>query len=526
MRVRKKYTSGAATNYVTRRKAMRKLQLSLNDFRRLCILKGIYPHEPQHKKKVNKGSTENHIYYYVKDVNFLAHDPIIKKFRDYKIFLRRLTTAKAKREEERVKHLHENKPEYQLDYIVKERYPTFTSALRDLDDPLCLCFAFSVLPHTSKIPTKFITECYRLTAEFNHFVIESQALTKVFVSIKGIYYQAEIMGEKVTWLVAHERGIGHVEGVDFAVMTTFVEFYVTLLSFVNYRLYRSIGLFYPPKIAGSLTEPETEEDFEKIYCLARPLNKSEEGEVAEPMPDADIDEGQGRESLEEKIKEETMRKRLFFNCRFWLNREVPKTALTLVIRSCGGTVSWDDCPAALFKEDDPRITHQIIDRPMPNSTNVTRAYVQPQWIFDSFNVRKRLPVEKYLPGSVLPPHLSPFTTDRPDEYIPPERIEQLKEEGKDVTHLLPKAEEKPQKVKKVKKDNEKKEETKMSVELGRTHKKHKQKEINEKGHDLKLREMMIAKKHKRVYQKIKYGIKRKARENRQLAQKRAAIDAQ
>jgi hypothetical protein len=33
-------TSGAAKNYITRTQAVRKLQISLPDFRRLCIFKG------------------------------------------------------------------------------------------------------------------------------------------------------------------------------------------------------------------------------------------------------------------------------------------------------------------------------------------------------------------------------------------------------------------------------------------------------------------------------------------------------
>jgi len=37
------------------------------------------------------------------------------------------------------------------------------------------------------------------------------------------------------------------------------------------------------------------------------------------------------------------------------------------------------------------------------------------------NARELLPVEKYLMGAVLPPHLSPFTEGRQDQtYIPPE----------------------------------------------------------------------------------------------------------
>lgn len=36
--------------------------------------------------------------------------------------------------------------------------------------------------------------------------------------------------------------------VDYRIMATFVEFYTTLLGFVNYRLYSSMNLKYPPQV--------------------------------------------------------------------------------------------------------------------------------------------------------------------------------------------------------------------------------------------------------------------------------------
>ena len=54
---------GSEGRYTTRTMAIRRLQVSLKDFRRLCILKGIYPREP--KKKFKGGNTT---YYFAKDI--------------------------------------------------------------------------------------------------------------------------------------------------------------------------------------------------------------------------------------------------------------------------------------------------------------------------------------------------------------------------------------------------------------------------------------------------------------------------
>ena len=54
-------------------------------------------------------------------------------------------------------------------------------------------------------------------------------------AFQGIYYQAIICGEKVTWVVPHERGVGEAGDVDFEVMATFTDFYIALLEFVNYK---------------------------------------------------------------------------------------------------------------------------------------------------------------------------------------------------------------------------------------------------------------------------------------------------
>lgn len=79
------YGSGEGANYITRRQALRKLQLSLNDFRRLCIIKGIYPREPKHRRRAQRGAGDIKILYHSKDIKFLLHEPIVWTLRDYKV---------------------------------------------------------------------------------------------------------------------------------------------------------------------------------------------------------------------------------------------------------------------------------------------------------------------------------------------------------------------------------------------------------------------------------------------------------
>ena len=88
-------------------------------------MKGIYPREPKNKKKLNKGSTANRTYYYVKDIQYLAHEPILNKFREFKIFIKKVKKALGRDEPGTVSRLNENKPVYSLDHIVKERYDEF-----------------------------------------------------------------------------------------------------------------------------------------------------------------------------------------------------------------------------------------------------------------------------------------------------------------------------------------------------------------------------------------------------------------
>ncbi|KAL4224234.1 mRNA-binding ribosome synthesis protein [Mactra antiquata] len=464
-RATKKDQSGAATAFITRTKAIRRLQISLKDFRRLCILKGIYPVEPRHRKKAGKGSSAARTYYMVKDIQFLLHEPLMNKFREFKHFMRRLKKAYGRNNLNSVSRIKKTKPKYKLDHIVKERYPSFIDAVRDLDDCLSMIFLFATFPHTNILETKFLLMCRRLSVEFMHYVISSQSLRKVFISIKGIYYQADIMGQTVNWVIPHNVGFAHPTDVDYKIMKTFVEFYVTLLGFINFKLYNTINLHYPPKLLlnetdnEEMTEPVVEEPpvganirtwkkkakrdpvkearqarfveretlEERLSALTQTLktigSSMEEDVQLDHFPSSETDNPDNIEQAKQDLQDMMKFQNLFKGLKFFLNREVPREPLVFVIRSFGGEVSWHESQAvgSTYKETDEKITHQIVDRPSMEKQYISRYYVQPQWIFDSVNAKMLLPPADYFIGAVLPPHLSPFVNEQDGDYVPPEK---------------------------------------------------------------------------------------------------------
>ncbi|XP_064337148.1 pescadillo homolog isoform X1 [Camelus dromedarius] len=593
---KKKYERGSATNYITRNKARKRLQLSLADFRRLCILKGIYPHEPKHKKKVNKGSTAARTFYLIKDIKFLLHEPIVNKFREYKVFVRKLRKAYGKSEWNTVERLKDNKPNYKLDHIVKERYPTFIDALRDLDDALSMCFLFSTFPRTGKCHVHTIQLCRRLAVEFMHYVIAARALRKVFLSIKGIYYQAEVLGQPIVWITPYTFSHDHPTDVDYRVMATFTEFYTTLLGFVNFRLYQSLNLHYPPKLEGQPhAEAKSSEDtyaldsessMEKLAALGASLARvvvptEEEAEVDEFPADGEVSAQE--EDRRKELEAQEKHKKLFEGLKFFLNREVPREALAFIIRSFGGNVSWDRslCIGATYDVTDSGITHQIVDRPGQQTPVIGRCYVQPQWVFDSVNARLLLPVADYFPGVQLPPHLSPFVSEKEGDYVPPEKLKLLalqrgehpgnlneseeeddeednegdgdedKEEGKEEeeeedmeagsekeeeAHLMAleerrmeaqqtAPEERRTEARQTAPEEQRAEGKKPRVMVGTVKLEDKQRLAQEEESEAKrLAIMMMKKREKYLYNKIMFGKRRRIREANKLAEKRKAHD--
>ncbi|CAI5524843.1 unnamed protein product [Closterium sp. Naga37s-1] len=559
---KKRGKEGNAAKYTTRNQALVRLQLKLADFRRLCILKGIHPREP---KKKTKGAHKT--YYHVKDINFLAHEPLLELQRELRAQRKKIRKAKGRLETEKVERLERSMPRVSLDHLVKERYPSFIDAIRDLDDALTMLHLFATLPAdaTFRIPATRVNNARRLSLEWQAYITRTHALRKVFVSVKGIYYQAQVVGQPVTWLVPHQLMQVMPTDVDFRVMLTFLEFYETLMGFVNFKLYHELRLAYPPRLdprlekaaadlyavmrklaeaaaaarqkrerkafkaaaaasaallgaapadaeaaaaaaaaaaggddatlqervekctdeggeegkaegeadgaaaastaaepaagegesaaaaAGPPVDPEKEAS-EKLPLLRKQATASRMASLqsrlaamtaaaeANPEEEEKAEGGAGRkgaggaeaeeeeEEGDEDDEETRACRRLFKGLVFFLGREVPREPLLFVIRAFGGKASWEG-EGAPAPETDEAITHQVVDRPQQKHRNLSRDYVQPQWVFDCANARILLPSAPYAPGLVPPPHLSPFVNHEEEGYLPDyaAAIQRLKE---------------------------------------------------------------------------------------------------
>ncbi|KAI4190451.1 MAG: hypothetical protein LQ348_003651 [Seirophora lacunosa] len=470
-KIKKKGTSGQAKNFITRTQAVRKLQISLPDFRRLCIYKGIYPREPRNKKKASKTSTPSTAFYYTKDIQYLLHEPILDKFREHKALAKKIARSLGRGEVGDAARLEKTaKPRITLDHIIKQRYPTFVDALRDLDDALSLLFLFANLPSTSTVPPKTIDLCQRLCLEFEHYLITTHSLRRSFISIKGIYYQATIQGQDILWLVPH-KFVQRVTGdVDFRIMGTFVEFYATLLGFVNYRLYTSIGLVYPPRFnaksderGGELSaimlegidvtraanaknvadgdvvqdgtqgneevDPAAQRHADQIAEIPEPVEESQSADQAmndETATDA-IDkfevQGEGADVLDQPRISDTETGQLFAPYSFFLSRETPRQPLEFLLRSFGcKRISWDEVlgDGAFTKDEhDPSITHQVVDRPpVAQSDNATEPDQSQGDGVSRFTGGGKMPGRVYVQPQWVWDCVNQGKLLRPDQYAP------------------------------------------------------------------------------------------------------------
>ncbi|OBA23866.1 Pescadillo [Metschnikowia bicuspidata var. bicuspidata NRRL YB-4993] len=577
-RIKRKGKSGAAKNFITRSAAISKLQITLADFRRLCIFKGIFPREPRNKKRANKGSTKAVTFYYAKDIQYLLHEPVLNKFREHKTFAKKLSKALSKNEITDADKLEKTRPKYTLDHLVRERYPSFPDALRDLDDPLNMLFLFANMPATNRVSHRVTKDAAKLTNQWLAYVAKERLIKKVFVSIKGVYYQANVKGQEVRWLVPFKFPTNIPSDIDFKIMLTFLEFYSTMLHFVLFKLYADADLVYPPpvnteqlkgigglssyvlkskqeglntllpneKVSAEIPEQEASTKLsEKDIQRAKDADAQEDEDVVEEnVETVELDEFASANKnpgdlLSQPSKYSSPSSTLFSDFTFFVGREVPLDILELCILSAGGKIvseiALDELklknPESYAKLDLSTITHLLVDRPKILNKVAGRTYVQPQWVFDSINKGELVSASQYAVGETLPPHLSPWGDA--GNYNP-EQPAQGDAEGESSGEEEIEGEELADEDEEEEEDEDLRQQKELELEAagvkysdaqtGSAGKKAKKPKKSEEEEEKELKTIMMNKKLKRLYDRMQHGIEKKDSRVEKLAKKRKQIE--
>lgn len=338
-------------------------------------------------------------------------------------------------------------------------------------------------------------------------------------------------------------------------MLTFLEFYQTFVSFINYRLYTSINLVYPPKLdtakdeAGAglsayqiqstletkplieatpsyaLSVKDTTKQLEtlpsKLAILAAetPTTPPEAHAVDDENLDTFTSIDPEASSLAQPLSStlETNNS-LFRGLHVYLSRETPVDDLTFLLLSFNvSSLSTDPTTGyAPYPETDARITHQICDRGrLPERIVPGRKYVQPQWIVDSINKGKLLDEEAYAPGAELPAHLSPFTEKTEGRYDPEAPVEIGDEEEDEV-----------EEVDEVDEDTQYQRFLEAEVAGSKAVEKvvkKKRKEVDENGEAKEMAKLMMSNKNRRLLEAMEFGNRKRRNEAERLQSRKREL---
>ena len=408
----KKGTKANREKYVREDKLTEKIALDPEQIRYVAIQLGVTPQEVPHMENSPFAA------FHKKDVGMINNHPMAWYLREQQAFLKR-KKHKAHRQEQ----FAAKPPEAPWDQTLRARFPSFADAVHELDDALTTIALFAQMSGDSIIPSERILHCRRVLTEFHYYVSRNRLVSKAFISVRGFYFQANIEGQDVTWLVPHPFPVPKDEDVDYKVLLAFLDLYEHLLEFVNAHLFIRLGLKYPPEYDSDKWDdgyyidaiidhsPKDEDESNSLPALP---TTSEEPSAATALLQELLSSG-NYASTEQANQENDIPsvtdQGLFSNFKFTISHELHPDIISFVIHCLGGAVEWND-----DENPDPTITHTITDRSFSegNQTRfLNRTYVQPQWIFDCLNKKTVLDATLYTVGVPLPPHLSPFEK----EYI-------------------------------------------------------------------------------------------------------------
>jgi pescadillo len=81
------------------------------------------------------------------------------------------------------------------------------------------------------------------------------------------------MGQNITWVAPYQFNQRLPFDLDYKVIGTFKEFYVSLLRFVNFKLYKDLEVTYPPTFIQGVSASVTDET---LYLNSKQIHELQE----------------------------------------------------------------------------------------------------------------------------------------------------------------------------------------------------------------------------------------------------------
>lgn len=143
----------------------------------------------------------------------------------------------------------------------------------------------------------------------------------------------------MTWVAPYAFNQRLPFDIDYKVMSTFREFYVALLRFINFKVFSDLGVAYPPQL-NSLADEEVHLECSQVRELQDSASKKFQAQydasVAQIGVSDEFKETPEIKELTKKHESLKRQRRLFAKCTFLLGRETPIYCLQYLILSFGG----------------------------------------------------------------------------------------------------------------------------------------------------------------------------------------------
>ncbi|KAM0681722.1 mRNA-binding ribosome synthesis protein [Glugoides intestinalis] len=351
--------------FVSRKKAIEKLNLTEKRFDKLTVIIGIYPVIKTDKHCYDRSDDW---YYKIDDIKRIFYSEAYHTLnKNLRIQSKREKLMKMQQLERAAKLFDE-----ETDFVglVKQKYKSLGHSIDDLGSTLRNLYLINMLE---------IDIVKSILLEFEDFITERGLLSKAFMSKKGIYFGFNIQNIIISWLAPYPGSdLKDIVEEKHEVPVQAQEYDFNFLDF------------------GSFDEEE-EEDSVEAPADPNDANKKDISLLKYAAPLLKIHLKLLLHKLNILLPSEDHKKKpgIFKNMKFYIDIKSINDQISFVIKNEEGLL-------CSFEEANIIIT-EAVENILPEKT-----YVQPQYVFDCLNNAQLLHKAPYLVGKELPAHQSPF----------------------------------------------------------------------------------------------------------------------